>query len=107
MQKQSTDTTGQKCTKCKQPAANGKSDCRRCNNFKYKYGLNSVEVDWMKFMQGYKCAIEGCDNNADVVDHNHSTGAVRQMLCTNCNTNLSVLESPMFAEYIKYLSTHA
>ena len=60
----------------------------------------------MLFLQGNQCAIEGCENEATCVDHNHKTGEVRQMLCIDCNTNIAVLEDPLFTSYIKYLSTN-
>ena len=61
----------------------------------------------MYFLQGGVCAIEGCDNEATCVDHNHDSGEIRKMLCIDCNTNIAVLEDPLFTSYIKYLANNA
>jgi hypothetical protein len=35
--------------------------------------------------QGGICAIDGCENAAKAVDHDHATGKVRALLCVSCN----------------------
>ena len=46
------------------------------------YGITADEYD--AAMLGAACAI--CGSNTDMVmDHNHSTGAVREPLCSKCN----------------------
>ena len=97
-----------KCLTCERPVTKQRGTrCNRCYNLQKKYGINSIEADFMAFMQGRQCAIEGCTNDATEVDHNHDTGEVRAMLCRDCNTNLAVLENPLFASYVKYLNHHA
>ena len=66
--------------------------------------MNSVEVDWMYFLQEGECANPGCSNEATVVDHCHTTGSVRQMLCSGCNTAYgSLSEDPQrIAGLIQY-----
>ncbi len=54
-----------------------------------KYGLTPEQVDDMLAAQGGVCAI--CGGGPDGrwgkfnVDHNHTTGNVRGLLCSNCN----------------------
>ena len=71
--------------------------------------MNSLEVDWLLFVQDYECANPGCTNEATVVDHCHSSNEVRAMLCNGCNTSLGLLnEDPQqIAGLINYLSTNA
>ena len=70
--------------------------------------MNSLEVDWMLFTQEYTCAIEGCENDATEVDHCHSSGEVRSMLCSRCNLSLGNVGEDIgkLLGMIKYLSTH-
>lgn len=64
-----------------------------------KYGLTIEDYDAMLENQGGSCAI--C-NTTDPrghgrfhVDHNHKTGVVRGLLCTDCNTGIgSLKDSP-------------
>jgi len=66
--------------------------------FKYKrlewtYGLTPEEYDKMVADQDGCCAI--CKKKPDllVVDHDHETGKVRQLLCSYCNSILGFIES--------------
>lgn len=61
-----------------------------------KYGLTIAQRDQMLVDQKFKCAI--CNIYLDgssqrliaSVDHNHTTGEVRGLLCGNCNTALGL-----------------
>ena len=77
------------------------------NRLKSVYGIELDEVLRMYEEQGGKCKIcntEGfklspnADNNL-VVDHCHSTGKVRGMLCHNCNRALGLLQDK--TEYLE------
>ena len=122
-QKPKPETTGRKSTKdtpckyCGRPVEilnniKGKTyyrrECSRCNVLKKKYGITSVEADWMYFVQEGKCANSGCNNEAECVDHCHTSGNVRQMLCKSCNSAYGFLgEDPQrIAGLLQYLSTH-
>ena len=61
---------------------------RRSYALKQKYGLTLDEYDTMMTNQKGGCAI--CNDGAKRlhVDHCHKTGAVRGLLCSNCNTSL-------------------
>ena len=65
-------------------------------NLKYNYGLTLEEYNVILKKQNYKCAICECNeyenrwtnknNNLPfVVDHCHTTGIIRGLLCDNCN----------------------
>lgn len=52
-----------------------------------KYGLTVDELVFLKEMQDYRCAL--CKKKKKLsVDHNHTTGRVRGLLCYSCNTLL-------------------
>lgn len=61
---------------------------------KWKYGISKADADRMYEIQDGKCAICAEAFNAedwrrrDVVDHCHSTGEIRELLCNQCNTGL-------------------
>lgn len=51
-----------------------------------KYGITEAEYIAMFDLQNGECAVCGKrQDNAFDVDHDHSTGVVRGLLCTNCN----------------------
>lgn len=74
--------------------------CRYCHRDKEmhrKYGISAAVYDAMKAAQGGKCAI--CQQKARLVlDHCHSVGTVRGLLCHGCNTGLG-----FFADEIERL----
>ena len=54
-----------------------------------KYGLTLEDFDLMLIDQEYKCAICFCSVERNpVLDHCHSTGRVRGILCRSCNSLL-------------------
>lgn len=65
------------------------------------YGITLNQYNFIRVCQDDKCAIcggEGFIMNPDrhvlklVVDHDHSTGKVRGLLCHNCNRALGLLQ---------------
>lgn len=54
----------------------------------YKYPLSRGNANVLAATQEYKCAICGSNEDKLVVDHCHSTGFVRAMLCPQCNFGL-------------------
>lgn len=77
------------------------------------YGITIEERDTMLALQGGCCAVCGTDNpqrkNADwAVDHCHSTGKVRGILCHPCNLMLGHARdnSHTLAQAIHYLEKH-
>lgn len=64
-------------------------DIFRERKLKENYGINLKQYDEMLLRQNSKCAI--CGGNCCrkfSVDHNHSTGKIRGLLCIRCNTGL-------------------
>jgi hypothetical protein len=76
------------------------------------YGLS--EADYQQLLEQYPaCAICGTpwgDTRATGpnVDHNHTTGAVRGLLCSGCNTSLGLLKESqtILRRAIAYLALH-
>ena len=67
-----------------------------------KYGIDVDDYDRMVESQNNKCKICGTDEPRGVggwkVDHCHTTGKVRGLLCNNCNVGLGY-----FKDNIEYL----
>jgi hypothetical protein len=81
-----------------------------------KYGMTAAQYEAMFISQGGKCAVCGSDGSNHfskygvpsplLIDHDHKTGKVRGLLCSNCNSalgqahdNPELLE--MLAEYLR------
>jgi hypothetical protein len=65
-----------------------KAQKARRNNLKSKYGLTEEQFDAMVEAQGNRCAVCGSApgfHGKLHVDHCHSTGKIRGLLCTQCN----------------------
>jgi hypothetical protein len=67
-------------------------ELKRAKMRQYKYGVTPDKFENMWISQGASCAI--CRDQLDreskqtVVDHCHTTGTVRGILCKKCNTTL-------------------
>lgn len=62
----------------------------RRNHVKHKFGLLWDEYESLKAQQGGRCLI--CKEEKKLgVDHDHSTGKVRGLLCSNCNSAIGML----------------
>lgn len=68
------------------------SNLDRRRSLKRNYGLSQADVEMMNQRQGGKCLLCGSAKPL-VVDHCHSTGRVRGLLCTPCNTWLGRVEA--------------
>jgi hypothetical protein len=67
------------------------------HHLRTRYNLTPAQYNEMAERQDYKCAICGIDVTENVrankqialsVDHNHTTGALRELLCMKCNYGL-------------------
>lgn len=65
-------------------------------HLKRKYNINIQTYKELLLSQDNKCKICGVSSNPDsranylVVDHNHTTGDIRGLLCTKCNALLGL-----------------
>jgi len=80
--------------------------CAKDIKYRSRYGLTSQEVGHMLNAQRHTCAVCTSSLSSFVVDHDHSTGEVRSLLCNACNVmlgqardNPSILR--MGAEYLE------
>lgn len=84
---------------------------RREYNLRNHYGMTIADYNAMLEKQAYTCGIcdvEEWQVKRFHVDHDHNTGAVRALLCGNCNRALGALQdSPALADAAaSYLRQH-
>jgi len=71
------------------------------------YGITLAEYEAQKEFQGRRCAI--CKNPPQkirlAVDHDHKTGKLRGLLCSNCNTGMGLLkdDAELLERALEYL----
>lgn len=68
-------------------------EVNRRAQLKYNYGISIAEYDRMEVEQGGRCAVcrRPPTRGRLHVDHDHVSGAVRRLLCGNCNRALGLL----------------
>lgn len=73
---------------------------------KHEYGLSEEDYNNLHVQQNNQCKICGITPKKLVVDHCHTTGRVRGLLCHNCNTGLGQFkDNTQFLQLaIKYLN---
>ena len=87
---------------------------RRCNGFRRLYGISHADYDALLEKQSGGCAICGSTDPSGKsgrfayfsIDHCHTTGAVRGLLCNHCNRGIGFLQdSPaIVAKALAYLT---
>lgn len=95
--KRSPDGYTPRCASCRRKSRAAESkDVARARFLRWKYGITAADYDAMLERQGGSCAV--CDGQQDHptrqwfdVDHCHTTGHVRGLLCSSCNTALGLL----------------
>jgi hypothetical protein len=77
-----------------------------------KFGMTTEEYENLLLVQNGVCAI--CENPCETgmnlaVDHNHTTGKIRALLCKNCNTAIGLLKenTDTMTKAINYLQFHS
>lgn len=73
------------------------------------YGLTPEEYEAMLSRQEYKCSICGtAPDRLMSVDHDHSTGQIRSLLCNNCNAALGMVkeDKKVLQNMIEYLEKY-
>lgn len=86
---------------------------RRAGHLRRRYGITQEVYDCLLLAQGGKCEIcrtynPGGRGSYFHVDHDHSTGAVRALLCGKCNHAIGLLRDDpevAFSAY-EYLAKH-
>lgn len=79
-------------------------------NLKNRYALSVDQYNTMLQQQNNKCAIcKEIFSSKICVDHNHTTGKVRSLLCTPCNVGLGFFKenAETLTKAIEYLKEHA
>lgn len=64
----------------------------RRRHLRANYGLTEIQVETMRKAQGGRCLLCRSDKSL-VIDHCHTTGRVRGLLCMPCNTTLGHVEA--------------
>ena len=89
--------------------------CKR-SDLKKRFGISLETFNEMKQIQNHVCAICGNPETAIdhrtkklrdlAVDHCHTTGNIRGLLCTRCNTAIGLLQDDvdLLAKAISYLA---
>lgn len=85
---------------------------RKNSDYLRLYGITLSEAEEIKVKQNGKCAVCFVDligGTQTHVDHNHDTGKVRGILCTNCNRGLGHFQDSKkhLASAIEYLERHS
>lgn len=62
--------------------------CHRVGRIRRAYGLTLEQWDALVLKQEGRCALCLAEHGDLHVDHDHATGEVRELLCTNCNNGL-------------------
>lgn len=86
--------------------------CFKKHHLKRKYGITQLYFDNMLSEQNHTCAICHSINisgKALAVDHDHSTGTIRGLLCYRCNMLLGYAKDNIktLGNAIKYLRRHS
>lgn len=95
------------CRQCNRPLVCGKTQCewhlkKSADRVRFnKYGITRAERDAMREKQNGQCAICGENESGKglFIDHDHTTGKVRALLCHLCNVGIgNFRENPAWLE---------
>lgn len=75
------------------------NQCRICKNGLYRYGMTRTDMLKLHESQNRQCFI--CETDIEMfrgtaggnIDHCHTTGKVRGILCSACNTTIGGIEA--------------
>ena len=97
------------CKHCGVEHSMSGNECRVCKDGLYRYKLNRLDMVSLLESQDKKCAT--CDTELEMfvgrkggfVDHCHTTGKVRGILCNRCNTVIGGIENADLQRMLKYI----
>lgn len=106
---QEKDGYNYKCRECMRAYRQKWKRAEACCALRRKYGISLAEYEELAIKQGNACAIchvQATKEKRLAVDHNHTTGEVRGLLCGPCNQALGLLaDSPSrVSKALKYLT---
>lgn len=94
-----------------------RSECKQCLRWLSTFrqsGWRPEDYEKAFIEQHARCAICGCDLNSSrytrfAGDHDHKTGKLRGLLCTNCNTALGLMKDSILRlqSAVEYLKKHS
>ena len=87
--------------------------CKRNKMLMFYYNITTEEYNEMLKTQNYKCSIcsitiDKSGPNGLCVDHDHTTGKIRELLCSHCNTSLGMMKEDvgLLEKMILYIKKH-
>jgi len=88
-------------------ARNLQQRCGRKYRLKFEFGITLEEYDRMFKLQEGKCYLchipQSSLKNRLCIDHDHTTGKIRHLLCHKCNRGLGVVEIIGVDKIVSYL----
>ena len=101
--------TSNNCIECAKLAMQVRAKNARWSRIFKTYGLSKDDVELMLQHQKNECAICGDDISSGYhIDHCHTTGKVRKLLCQKCNQAIGLLRenAELFDKASKYIKDH-
>ena len=78
-----------------------RSECIACRKLQ-RYGITATQYARLLDQQKGRCPL--CGEPATCVDHDHKTGTVRGLLCSNCNWDLGKHPVVWYKKVVAYLT---
>jgi hypothetical protein len=101
--------TSNNCVDCGLQTSRDRAKKAKWARIKKEYGLEESDVALMLEKQGCHCLICGTNIHAGYhIDHCHSTGKVRGLLCSKCNQAIGLLkeDEELFSKAANYIRSH-
>jgi hypothetical protein len=92
-----------------------RSECKDCTSkrniesyYRLGWGMTLAEVNTLKEKQSHRCACCEIQPPKLVIDHNHKTGIIRELLCEDCNKAIGYLRDSeeKASKVVIYLARH-
>lgn len=86
-------------------------DRRKWTQIRRRYGMTKEQYETMAIKQMGLCASCGEPGSGErgsklFIDHNHTTGLFRELLCPKCNWIAGLIEDKKFSLVMEYLKRH-